>query len=39
MIHIEIRAYKPTDYPQLRRLYEDAGWFEESVDSEEMINN
>ena len=39
MAHVEIRVYKPTDYPELRRLYEAAGWFDESVDSEEMIND
>lgn len=39
MANTEIRAYKPTDYAELRRLYEVAGWFDEPVDSEEMINN
>ncbi|MGV8142255.1 MAG: GNAT family N-acetyltransferase [Candidatus Pacearchaeota archaeon] len=35
---MEIRNYKPSDYESLRHLYQSFGWFDESVDSKDMIN-
>ena len=38
-MNLEIRSYNPSDYSELRQLYQSSGWFDELVDSEEMINN
>lgn len=38
MEKIQIRSYKPDDYPKLRELYKKAGWFDDSVDSKNRVN-
>jgi hypothetical protein len=32
-----IRSYTPGDYEELKQLYINSGWFDELVDSEEML--
>ena len=35
---IQIRSYKPEDYTKIRKLYKRSGWFDNAVDSKEMLD-
>lgn len=35
----EIRFYTPSDYSELRGLYESSGWWDDETDSEERIRH
>jgi hypothetical protein len=35
---MEIRPYNSKDYPDLKNLYDDGGWFDALVDSQEILD-
>jgi hypothetical protein len=35
---MKIRSYKPADYNEVQNLYKNSGWFDESIDSKEMLS-
>lgn len=35
---IEIRKYLPEDYSDVKSLYQESGWFDELIDSMEILN-